>query len=95
MQILVIFRTVIVQFCVLKGKKEIRVQHNTMIRHPRNITIHAEVRVCQGIPKSKLRGATLFVFRVRADGSYANSRPCEDCQKFIKKMGISRVYYSI
>lgn len=53
---------------------------------------HAENRVC----KKMDFGGTLFVARVKRDGSgFAMARPCVHCMRVIKSRGVKRVYYSI
>lgn len=53
---------------------------------------HAEARLSQKLDK----GAAVYVARVRKiDGSMANSRPCEDCLRAMRRMDVRRVYYSI
>lgn len=59
-------------------------------------SIHAEMNVLNGIPKSVTRGADLYVVRVTPYGPHAfmNSRPCEICSSLCRKAGIKNVYYS-
>ena len=38
--------------------------------------------------------ASIFVYRIKKDGSPGMSRPCKGCQALIKSMGIKNVYYS-
>jgi len=50
------------------------------------------------VHKEPFQGADLYVFRYvrRPDGWHlANSKPCRDCIKLIKKAKIRRVYYSV
>ena len=52
---------------------------------------HAESRLCRKLtPES-----TVAVVRVLADGSWAMARPCKNCQKCLKRVGVKRVYYTI
>jgi len=37
---------------------------------------------------------TVFVVRRSFAGEFRNSKPCEKCQQFMKRSGISRAYYS-
>ena len=41
------------------------------------------------------RGVTLYVVRVRPDGSSGLSRPCPQCAKYISGLGIKKVIYSV
>ena len=53
---------------------------------------HAETRLSRKMDK----GGVVYVVRVRRmDGSFANSRPCQDCLRAMSRMKIRRVYYSI
>ena len=38
--------------------------------------------------------ASLFICRIKKDGSRGLSRPCSGCQALIKSMGIKNVYYT-
>ena len=38
--------------------------------------------------------ASLFICRIKKDGSRALSRPCVGCQALIKSMGIKNIYYT-
>ena len=40
-----------------------------------------------------LNGSSLYVLRIRRDGSLGNSRPCEHCWRKMMKVGIKTVYY--
>lgn len=51
---------------------------------------HAETRLCQKLDE----GATVFVVRVRRDGTLANSRPCDDCKISMFMSGVRKVYYT-
>lgn len=38
--------------------------------------------------------ASIFVYRIKKDGSSGLARPCKGCQALIKSMGIKNIYYS-
>lgn len=57
----------------------------------RNRKAHAEYKAL----KKCDFGATLFVARVKSDGSYGMSRPCPNCSKVIITKGVKKVYYTI
>lgn len=62
-------------------------------------TIHAEKSVVKQIGDiSKLRGATLYVVRLNRALHVCNSKPCSECELFLKKCmtqyGLRRVFYS-
>lgn len=54
---------------------------------------HAEVAAIRQLNDTK--GVTLYVCRVRPDGSSGLSKPCKDCQEYIKNTDIKKVIYTI
>lgn len=42
----------------------------------------------------KLQGATLYVSRVKKDGTCGLAKPCKDCQDLIDSVGIKKVIYT-
>lgn len=63
-------------------------------------TMHAEKAVVKKLGDlNLLRGADLYVFRVSASEESCFSRPCLDCEQFLKKCmreyGLRFVFYSI
>lgn len=59
-------------------------------------SIHAEMNVLNGLPKSLTRGADLYVVRVGygTQQRMMNSKPCAICSALCRKAGIKNVYYS-
>lgn len=62
-------------------------------------SIHAEVDALNKArkktrSKNVLADAELYVVRVGRDGCLKYSKPCEDCQCAIEKMGVKRIFYS-
>ena len=56
---------------------------------------HAEfLALIKCIRYPRLSHCTLYVVRV-SRGEFSNSRPCERCANFIRKVGIKVTYYSI
>lgn len=41
-----------------------------------------------------LAGATLYVSRIKKDGTTGLAKPCEPCQKLINSVGIRKVIYT-
>ena len=76
------------QYCTLSRIKSFTVQ--------RIWSIHAEMNVLNGIPKSVTRGCDLYVVRVTPYGNheFMNSKPCGICSALCRKAGIRNVYYS-
>lgn len=52
---------------------------------------HSEGRLCRKLD----RGATVYVARIRRDGELAMARPCNDCERALRRSYVKRVYYSI
>ena len=75
------------------------VMRNTIIGKGSNYGfIHAEVSSllnCEHVSKSFLDQLVVFVCRVNSQGFFMNSKPCYGCQRFMKRMGIKKVIYTI
>lgn len=54
---------------------------------------HSEVVALSKIWPNKRKGCRIVNVRIRRDGSYGNSRPCNKCMKFLKENGIKTVSY--
>jgi deoxycytidylate deaminase len=58
-------------------------------------TVHAEVDALNKLSPENIRGATIYVFRIRKDGMPAMSRPCYRCMNTMRALGIRKVIYSV
>lgn len=56
---------------------------------------HSEVVALNKIWPNKRVGCTVVNIRIIKDGSFGNSKPCERCEKYLKKNGIKKVSYSV
>ena len=56
--------------------------------------LHAEVCACLGISLATLEGASIYVARIRRDGSLALAEPCLICKRFLAGVGIATTYWS-
>lgn len=71
-----------------------------ILHHPDGSTTsssHAETSCLTGIPRSlNLSRARLYVVRFLASGEPGLSKPCRNCQKALKKVGIkpNRIYFT-
>jgi len=54
---------------------------------------HAEIAALKRAGDNA-QGATLYVARVRPDGSWAMSKPCNNCAQAIDRAGVKRVVWS-
>lgn len=52
---------------------------------------HCEARLCRKLD----RNAIVYVARTLSNGNWAMSRPCEDCQRALRRSYVKRVYYTI
>lgn len=58
-------------------------------------TVHAEMDSLVKMTREAIRGVTLYVARIRKDGSYGNSKPCPRCQNALRTLGVRKIVYSI
>ncbi len=52
---------------------------------------HAEARLTRKLDW----GSTVYVVRIRSDGTLAMARPCRTCRGLMRLKGVKRCYYSI
>lgn len=81
-----------------------RFHHGSIVLHRRgNIVgkgcnrkrIHAEVSCIKNIHNyCNYDNLVVYVCRVNSTGGFMNSRPCENCMKFMKENRVSKVYFS-
>lgn len=55
-----------------------------------NPHIHCEARLVRKLDK----GAEVFLARTTADGVWANSKPCKNCLRAMRRIKVSRLYYT-
>lgn len=85
---------------LVKGGSVINVGFNQSSTHRfarkfgKHYTRHAELNCILGIPRSKTAGATVYVIRVKKDGSYGMSKPCKLCEDVLVFVGIKKVYHT-
>lgn len=77
------------------GTNSIRAARNL---HPRFFrwpgSVHAEVAAILNA-KTDLTGSSIFIIRINKAGDLMYSRPCKYCLRYIKKVGIKKIIYSI
>lgn len=56
--------------------------------------LHAEMDALKKLKNIDLKGAEIYVYRTKVDGSPGLARPCAACMKAIKEKGIKKVIYS-
>lgn len=66
-----------------------------MSEHGSLKTIHAELAaIIQCKNKSKLKGATIVVYREKKNGELGMAKPCLICQKILKDFGFKNMMYT-
>ena len=55
---------------------------------------HAEVAALIGTSKFNLVNATIYVARITRSGLVSMAMPCEDCQEFLRAVGVRRAVYT-
>lgn len=85
--------------CVIaKGNTVISTGYNRMKTHTKSPhtwkMIHSEFMAILGVPVSDLRGAAVYVYREKRDGSLGNAKPCSSCTKMLQALGIKVVYFT-
>lgn len=66
------------------------------IERKNEISLHAEQAAILAIIHrlDALAGSTIYVSRVRSDGSHAMARPCPYCMRLIQSVGIKKMVYT-
>ena len=74
----------------------VTVHRNTVIGKGCNRNrIHAEVSSIKNIHNYfKYDNLVVYVCRINRRGGFMMSKPCSNCMAFMKKQGVSKVYYS-
>lgn len=59
-------------------------------------TLHAEMSACLKVRHYDIdwNKVSMFVYRIKKDGTRALSRPCQACAGYAKELGIRNIYYS-
>lgn len=52
---------------------------------------HCEARLVRKLDK----GATVYLVRLTKNGEWANSKPCPDCMRALKRKYVKKIYYTI
>lgn len=58
-------------------------------------TVHAEINaIMRTVNKDKLKGSTIVVYRQDNHGNSAMARPCDMCEKMLRKYGVKKMIYT-
>lgn len=84
--------------CVVVNKgKVLAVATNRKVADPethwRRSHIHAEMAAVIAAG-TQAAGASVYVARVSADGSPANSKPCKKCERLLNRYGVMQVIWT-
>lgn len=55
-----------------------------------NHKTHCEARLVRKLD----RGATVYLARTTADGQWANSKPCPDCMRALRRAKVKKIFYT-
>lgn len=56
--------------------------------------IHAELDACLGVKPKDLEGASIYIVRLKVDGSQGLARPCMGCLNLLRYCGFKEMCYS-
>ena len=91
---------------ITRGNRIISVGWNKNKTHPRQLpylkegkqvttkSVHAELDAIIGVPVHLLRGSTIYVARILANGSTGLAKPCASCRKIIEAANIKKIVYT-
>jgi deoxycytidylate deaminase len=77
---------------ISKGFNQRKTHPKLKSLEPNYVYLHAET--CALFATEIGRGDTLVVVRIKSDGSFSCSKPCEHCLSFIKEYGIKRIVFT-
>lgn len=84
--------------CIVNRSKVISLGFNRYKTSPRSNHpfnhIHCELDCILGVDENILRGCSIYLYRETKNGDIAKSKPCVWCNKLLKSVGISVVYYT-
>ena len=83
---------------LLRKSQLVSVGWNTTKTHPKNPSPnsqHAEFSCLHGVRRQDMSSLQLFVVRLDSGDQFAMSKPCTDCQEFLRAAGLRRVVYSV
>lgn len=88
---------------ILKGGRVISTGFNELRYSKHNTrewgSVHAEEAAIVKVIRrhgglAKLAGATMYITRIKKDGTTGLAKPCELCQELIDSVGIKKVFYT-
>ncbi len=84
---------------IVKQGMIISIGRNSRKTHPigdskRGCYMHAEMDAIVGNPRYWFKGATMYVYRERKDGTVGMARPCRNCMGVLVELKFKRVVYT-
>jgi deoxycytidylate deaminase len=83
---------------LVKGNKVLSFGFNELKTHPRSThpwkSIHSEFATILGLDRTEIEGSTIYVVRVRKDGTLGMAKPCEFCYKMLTNLNLYSIIYS-
>lgn len=76
------------------GKSHPIMKEFDVCRDERILGLHAEIHACLKVDKKDLKGAEIYVARLKKDGTHGMAMPCTVCQKFLKSRGVAKVIFT-
>lgn len=85
--------------CVIVNKNKIvSLGFNKIKTHPKSTArynmLHAEIDALLGNSLNELKGSVAYVFRADKHGLEAMAKPCIECEKALREVGVCQVYYT-
>lgn len=68
--------------------------HPIITTHFSHRKAHAEVRCIRNASWEKVEGSSVFVWRIKDDGTFGLAKPCSLCTNFLRQRGIKKIGYS-
>lgn len=85
---------------IVKKGKILTAKYNCLKTHPKLFYryqfpfLHAESHAIMALGMDNCVNAIMYVVRITRNNELAMAKPCKECQKLIKDVGIKKVYYT-
>jgi pyrimidine deaminase RibD-like protein len=56
--------------------------------------VHAEIHAFNKLNPGTLKGAIVYIARLRKQQKYGLSRPCPECEEILRKAGVMKIIYT-
>lgn len=86
---------------IVAKKRILAAKYNSLKTHPKLARfyqyayLHAESCAILSLGLANCSGTNMYVVRIKRDNSRALAKPCDECMKLIRYVGIKKVIYSI